>query len=388
MVALNRACTRLLGLPTTSIACLLPTRVLLSARIRQQIAQSQSNTLLTSTRFPAAATTRRLFSQTPRRPYNHNPHDAHERLRNAKPLFTNQGLRGFIRSPSTHTVAGLAFLGALGFYFYNVQTVPVSGRKRFNCFTEESVEAVSEQQVKRIEWEVERQGGRFLSDWDPRTRMVKRVMRRLIPVSGMEDSDWEVRVIDDPRQANAFVLPGGKVFVYSGIIPIARNEDGLAAVLGHEIAHNLAQHIGERMSGQIGINILLGSFVLLTALWGGAILGTQLFGGTVLDLLFSRPMGRKQETEADYIGLLMMAEACYDPEQALGFWQRMEHMEQQREGAPPEWMSTHPSNHNRIEKIKQWLPEAMDKRAQSDCSGTAAFADRFRRALAQGLVIQ
>lgn len=133
------------------------------------------------------------------------------------------------------------------------------------------------------------------------------------------------------------------MFVYSGIIPIARNEDGLAAVLGHEIAHNLAQHIGERMSGQIGINILLGSFVLMTALWGGAILGTQLFGGTVLDLLFSRPMGRKQETEADYIGLLMMAEACYNPEQALGFWQRMEHMQQQKEGAPPEWMSTHPS---------------------------------------------
>lgn len=343
MVVLNRACTRLRGLPRTSTACLFPIRVQLSARIRQQIIQPRIRAAPAPTRFSAAATTRRFFSQTPRRAYRNYNNDPHERLRNAKPLFTDQGLRGFIRSPSTHTVAGLAFLAAVGFYFYNVQTVPVSGRKRFNCFTEESVEAVSEQQVKRIEWEVERQGGRFLSDWDPRTRMVKRVMRRLIPVSGMEDSDWEVRVIDDPRQANAFVLPGGKVFVYSGIIPIARNEDGLAAVLGHEIAHNLAQHIGERMSGQIGINILLGSFVMLTALWGGAILGTQLFGGTVLDLLFSRPMGRKQETEADYIGLLMMAEACYDPEQALGFWQRMEHLEQQREGAPPEWMSTHPS---------------------------------------------
>ncbi|KAK8089682.1 mitochondrial metalloendopeptidase OMA1 [Apiospora hydei] len=391
LTALNRACSRLLRSPNTALFA--------SARAQQPSARIRQNAITAPSRFPAAvaqrqsahATPRRLFSQTRRRPYqnyhnNNNPHDPHERLRNAKPLFTDGGLRGFIRSPSTHTVAALAFLGAVGFYFYNLQTVPVSGRKRFNCFTEESVEAVSEQQVKRIEWEVERQGGRFLSDWDPRTRMVKRVMRRLIPVSGMEDSDWEVRVIDDPRQANAFVLPGGKVFVYSGIIPIARNEDGLAAVLGHEIAHNLAQHIGERMSGQIGINILLGSFVLLTALWGGAILGTQLFGGTVLDLLFSRPMGRKQETEADYIGLLMMAEACYDPEQALGFWQRMEHMEHQQE-APPEWMSTHPSNHNRIEKIKKWLPEAMDKRAQSDCSGTAAFADRFRRALAQGLII-
>lgn len=170
--------------------------------------------------------------------------------------------------------------------------------------------------------------------------MVKRVMQRLIPVSGMEDSAWEVFVIDDPSQANAFVLPGGKVFVFSGIIPIARSEDGLAAVLGHEIAHNLAEHIGERMSGQIGVNILLGSVVLLTAFWGGALLGTQLFGGTLLDLLFSRPMGRRQESEADYIGLMMMAEACYDPEAALTFWQRMEAHSQ---GSPPEWMSTHPS---------------------------------------------
>jgi predicted Zn-dependent protease len=113
-------------------------------------------------------------------------------------------------------------------------------------------------------------------------------------------------------------------------------------VLGHEIAHNLAGHVGERMSGQIGVNILLGSFVLLTALWGGALLGTQLFGGTLLDILFSRPMGRKQESEADFIGLMMMAEACYNPEEALSFWQRMERQTQGHD-QPPEWMSTHPS---------------------------------------------
>lgn len=145
---------------------------------------------------------------------------------------------------------------------------------------------------------------------------------------------------------------------------------------------------------------------MLTAFWGGAILG-QLFGGSLLDVLFARPMGRLQETEADYIGLLMMAEACYDPKQALAFWQRMERLQQT---SPPEWMSTHPSvsrrpccpncfaprercvdpvqNHNRIEKIKQWLPEALEKRAQSDCAGTAAFADRFRRALAGGVALQ
>lgn len=93
----------------------------------------------------------------------------------------------------------LSIVGAVAFYFSNVQTVPVSGRRRFNCFSDESVEAASEAQVKRLIWEVERSGGRFLSDWDPRMAMVKRVMKRLIPVSGMENADWEIRVIDDPR---------------------------------------------------------------------------------------------------------------------------------------------------------------------------------------------
>ena len=89
-----------------------------------------------------------------------------------------------VKSPRTHTIAAVAVAAAFIFYFSNIQTVPVSGRRRFNCYSEKFVEEVSEQQVKRIIYEVESQGGKFLSDWDPRTRMVKRVMARLIPVSG------------------------------------------------------------------------------------------------------------------------------------------------------------------------------------------------------------
>lgn len=203
MAALNKACFT---------AARLSARMQLSTCIRQQTVLSRFSAAPASARIPVATTTRRLFSQTPRRSYQkynpRDPHDPYERLRDAKPLFTDRGFNGFIRSPSTHTVVAVAFIGAVSFYFYNVQTVPISGRKRFNCFTEESVEAVSEQQVKRIEYEVERQGGRFLNDWDPRTRLVKRVMRRLIPVSGMEDSDWEVRVIDDPRMIGTTIPLG------------------------------------------------------------------------------------------------------------------------------------------------------------------------------------
>lgn len=163
------------------------------------------STPLSSLRFIQRS---RPFSQThfrynnwPRRPretrnYNHDPH---YQLSQAKPLISSGRLRKFVRSPSLHTVILLSVAGAVAFYFANIQTVPVSGRRRFNCFSEESVEAASDAQVKRLIWEVEHSGGRFLSDWDPRVAMVKRVMQRLIPVSGMEDADWEIRVIDDPR---------------------------------------------------------------------------------------------------------------------------------------------------------------------------------------------
>ncbi|KAI1466023.1 peptidase family M48-domain-containing protein [Daldinia caldariorum] len=322
------------------------------------------------------------WPRSPHETRNYNI-DPRYRLSQAKPLITTDRLRRVARSPSTHTIVVLSIAAAVAFYFSNIQTVPVSGRRRFNCFSEESVEAASEAQVKRLIWEVERSGGRFLSDWDPRVAMVKRVMRKLIAASGTENYDWQIWVIDDPRSVNAFVLPGGKVFVFSGLIPIARNEHGLATVLGHEIAHNLAQHTAERMSGDIGINIFLYSLIFLTG--GLAILGTHFIGSTVLDLLFSRPMGRVQESEADYIGLMMMAEACYDPREAVRFWKRMERAQQEE---PPEWLSTHPSSSNRIQKIEEWLPTALERRQQSDCKGTSTFADMFKGAMRQGTVIE
>ncbi|OHE92963.1 peptidase family M48 [Colletotrichum orchidophilum] len=343
----------------------------------------------------------RPFSQTVRRPAagrgpgGYDPRNPAHRevlneynLRTARPLVTNDGIWRLAKSRGTHTVIILAVLSACAFYFYNVQTVPVSGRKRFNCYSESMVESVSGEQVKRVIYDVESQGGRFLPSWDPRAQMVARVMRRLIPVSGLEGLEWEVRVIDDPGTLNAFVLPGGKVFVHSGILRVTRNEDGLAAVLGHEIAHNLAQHVGERMSSSIGPNIMLGSLVLLSGMFPPAIILVQYLGSGLMDLLFTRPMGRLQESEADYIGLMLMAEACYDPREALAFWQRMD-MAAKRGHAEeiPELLSTHPSNEHRIEKYQEWMPKAVDKFEASDCKGTASFANMFRRALDRGSMI-
>jgi predicted Zn-dependent protease len=139
---------------------------------------------------------------------------------------------------------------------------------------------------------------------------------------------------------NAFVLPGGKVFVYTGILPIAQTDDGLAAILGHEIAHNVARHSAESMSRNFAIllPIRLAMIVLDTT---GTTLG---FGRVLMDIAMGlgvvRPASRKQEVEADYIGLMIMAKACYDPRAAVGVWQRMETADRD---ASSEWLSTHPS---------------------------------------------
>ncbi|TWU79173.1 hypothetical protein ED733_008885 [Metarhizium rileyi] len=319
--------------------------------------------------------------------------DPHERLKNARPLVPDVILRKIDsvgRSRNSRAVVAIAVIGAIAFYFYNSQTVPVTGRRRFNFLSDKMVQQAHSRAAEAVILAVEEQGGHFLSDWDPRTILVKRVMKRLIPVSGLPELDWEVRVIADDRTANAFVLPGGKVFVHSGILDVCRNEDALAAVLGHEIAHNTASHVAERLSAAWVGNLTTGSLFFLA----GALPGLTLFalwtfaGGFYLqDFLYYLPMGRKQESEADYIGLMMMAEACYDPRQAVGFWQRMEMIQKHGGSFLPESLSTHPSNEYRINKIKEWLPVAMEKRRESDCSGTSAFADRFRIALRRGIPV-
>ncbi|KAI8288888.1 hypothetical protein K4K59_006644 [Colletotrichum sp. SAR11_240] len=309
----------------------------------------------------------RPFSQTPRAPqdprdprrqidYDYLQRQYHEnRIRAAKPLWSGKSdgrvgvFERFRRAATSRGTVGTgviagSFLAACLFYFYNLQTVPVSGRKRFNIFPEDYVKDISAEQVRRIIHEVESQGGRFLPSWDPRARMVKRVMERLIPVSGMEDLQWEIRVIDDPSTINAFVLPGGKVFVHSGILRVTKNEDGLAAVLGHEIAHIIADHVGERMSSLIGPNILLGALFSIWLATPLALPMVHYLGGGLIDFIFTLPMGRLQESEADYIGMMLMAEACYDPSEAIGLWQRMDRMAKMyRQDEIPEILGTHPS---------------------------------------------
>jgi predicted Zn-dependent protease len=184
---------------------------------------------------------------------------------------------------------------------------------------------------------------------------VEQVGRRLAAVADRPAYKWRFVVLDDAKQVNAFCLPGGKVAVYTGLFPVAESTTGLAVVLGHEIAHALARHGAERIS-QAEVAQLGGS--LLGALFGtgpGSSAVLTAYGlGTQVGVLL--PFSRTQESEADHIGLLLMARAGYDPRGALAFWKRMESA---GGSGTPEFLSTHPSHGAREQQIAAWLPEAM-----------------------------
>lgn len=198
------------------------------------------------------------------------------------------------------------------------------------------------------------------------TDMVQRVGWRIAKVANKPEYQWEFAVIEDDRMVNAFCLPGGKVAVFTGILKITQGEPGLATVMGHEIAHALQRHGVERMSRSI-----LDQIAQLGAI--GAAAAGHSSGGAIQGLLgaygvnVSLPFNRKQESEADYIGLRLMAEAGYDPREAVPFWERMSGCPKQMIGklcfrsqhAIPEFLSTHPSDVTRINQIEAWLPEVL-----------------------------
>lgn len=267
--------------------------------------------------------------------------------------------------PTFYRDLGFLSAGVVSFYLYNLEEVPVSGRRRFNIVPPALEEAIGESAVAKVRQEFQ---GRILPDSDLRVRYVQKVLGRLLPYAEgerLKKFTWEVAVIDSPEQ-NAFVTPGGKVFVFTGILPLCKDEHGIAAVLGHEIAHVVAHHAAERMSHA--------PFVLLGAI--GLSLFDISFSSSkhILDLFLSLPASRKHEAEADYIGLMMMAKGCYRPEAAREVWVRME---QAGGRGTPTLLSTHPSNETRMAKIQEWLPEAKETLETSDCWMTGQNVDQF-----------
>jgi len=203
-----------------------------------------------------------------------------------------------------------------------------------------------------------------ISDNRHYSRVVSRVGKRIAAVSHNPDLKWRYAVFDDDKQINAFALPGGKIGVYTGMMPIAKTDAGLATVMAHEIAHATARHGAERLS--FGILLDMGYAALEAAMrrkdeeTSNRVLAVYGIGTTFLAAL---PFSRKQESEADRIGLIYMAKAGYDPREAIPFWQRMGAA---GGGAPPEFLSTHPGYKTRIRNLRKWMPEAMEYYKASD----------------------
>ncbi|PMD44621.1 hypothetical protein L207DRAFT_630927 [Hyaloscypha variabilis F] len=324
---------------------------------------------------PTPLIVRRFASRGPRiKHYRYNP----EEVQRAKPLLTGEQIRNGFRHPGTKVLAVVVLGGGIYFYVSHLETVPVSGRRRFNCYSEDRVEEEGKMMYNMI---MQQDRDAILPAWDPRTRMVQRVMNKLIPASGLEHVNWEVHVIES-KEANAFVIPGGKVFVYSGILPIAKNDDGLAAILGHEISHNLAQHAGENMSRYVLLEPVRWVFIFLD--YAGYTGGLGRFLGDILmDLGMMRPASRRQESEADYIGLMMMARSCYNPDEAVKVWERMEKFQKAAGNSIPQWLSTHPSDSTRIAAMTKWLPSAEEARSESECAVTLGYSKDFQKSLGQ-----
>ncbi len=242
-------------------------------------------------------------------------------------------------------------------------SVPGTNRDRLDLLPRSTVDAMGQEAFADIH-----ANGKVIDQGD-QVRRVRRIARRVVeagkrryPGAGLEDYEWEVVLIDDDS-ANAFALPGGRIGVHTGLLPVAQSDDGLAIILGHEVGHVLAGHGGERLSQHLLIvgGTVIGAMaigdddettreVALAALGIGSQLGIVL------------PYSRLHESEADELGLFIAAEAGFDPDQAIGLWQRMA-----KEGGGPaiEFLSTHPDPHRRIEQLQALLPKARAIRAQS-----------------------
>jgi len=259
---------------------------------------------------------------------------------------------------------GLIGCCACGLIIPSCTTAPITERRQLKILPESYINRQSFHLYQNVKKKAK------LSDDKKTLSKIKEIGKRIEEaVSTYFDStnqkdptfhfQWEYILIDDDKIKNAWCMPGGKIAIYTGILEITKNDDGLAAVMGHEIAHAVAKHSIERASRSLLLNIGTTAADIFS---GGAISRTQRATGVdVAGMLrtfgIDNPFGRKQETEADYLGLIFSSLAGYDIRESVKIWERMKEAYKGQE--IPEWMSTHPSSTKRIQSLKNWIPEVI-----------------------------
>jgi len=276
----------------------------------------------------------------------------------------------------------LAFAGYAAYYWFANRAVdPYTGE---SVLIDSSLDATQEKALGLQAYQEILAQERPLAPNAPQSREIQSIARRLIakvdvvetalaqehglkPAHFSRDFEWEVNVIPS-EQANAFCLPGGKMAVYTGLIPVARTEDAMAVVMGHEIAHALLRHGAQRMAQQklTQIGQMAGAASGMDPQQQQMVMSAMGYG-------YLLPYARSHETQADEVGLMLAAAACYDPREAIPLWERMG----QNGGgqAPPEFSSTHPNPGTRIQNLQALLPKAMEYR-QKYCESAGGSAAR------------
>tara|TARA_Y100000590_G_scaffold167804_1_gene191986 strand:- start:356 stop:1195 length:840 start_codon:yes stop_codon:yes gene_type:complete len=251
-----------------------------------------------------------------------------------------------------------------GIMISSCTTAPITERKQLKLLPESTINRQAADLYERVKAKTK------LSDDKKQLNEIKEIGKKIedavssyfVSIDKRDPTynfQWEYILVDNDKIKNAWCMPGGKIAVYTGILKVTKNKDGLAAVMGHEIAHAVAKHSIERASRALILNVGTAAVDIFT---GGAISNTQRTTGVdVAGMLrtfgIDNPFGRKQESEADYLGLIFASLAGYDIRESVKLWERMKESNKGQE--PPEWMSTHPSSSKRIEYLKKWIPEII-----------------------------
>ena len=254
--------------------------------------------------------------------------------------------------------------GCLSLGFSSCTTTPITQRKQLRLIPEHKLNAQAAQIYEKVKQKEK------LSDDEKTLNNIKNIGKKIeysiseyFSKSNIEDPtrgfDWEYILIENKKVKNAWCMPGGKIAVYTGILDITKNDNGLAAVMGHEIAHAVAKHSVERASRNVATKVVL----QVTDIFSGGKLSTvnRTTGMNAVGLLTQmgilNPFNRKQESEADYLGMIFASLSGYDIRETSKIWERMKESKKGKE--PPEFMSTHPSSTNRIKKINEWMNEII-----------------------------